>query len=250
MKNKIVLSLFTTLFLFSASSFAQVYLPPPLPVPNMSNVIWNNYMMNQLGIQAVGQQITGNQIAASMAKNKQGKTVKKPADSKMFSDKLAFKASGYSLLAEMLAAQKNSKLNLQELNNFFDGLWRIYTDTFREENQRLGMPLEDVATAFTFYVLNNYMIANGLSSLEAEKTLAVYKQVAPVLLNNPEILKLSGKEKEMLAEVFVSIGGIPTVILRNGTDNGKAKEAARQNLERIFGQKTNQVKITDNGIEF
>lgn len=243
MKNRIILVLFTTLFLFSASVFAQVYLPPPPPVPNMSNVIWNNYMMNQMGIQAVGQSISNSQMTASKSKTRV------PATPQVFSNKLAFKASGYSLLAEKLL-QNNQNYDKKQLNDFFDGMWRNYLTTFKEENQRLGIPLEDIATAFSYYLVNNYMISNDLSSLEAEKTLAVYKQVSPVFLNNPDILKLTEKDKELLAEVFVSIGGIPSVILQTSNDKTKAKEAARQNLEKIFGQKTAQLKITENGIEF
>jgi hypothetical protein len=248
MKNRIILMLFTTLFLFSASSFAQVFLPPPPPVPNMSNVIWNNYIMNQMGIQAVGQQILGNEMLKNQKKN--SKPVASPNNSQVFSAKLAFKASGYSLLAEKLLAQNNSNVKKQDLDNFFNGLWKIYTASFREENQRLGIPLEDIATTFTFYILNNYMISNDLTSLKAENTLAVYKQVAPIFLNNPKILNLPQKDKELLAEVFVSIGGIPSVILQTSSDKVKAKETAQKNLERIFGQKAAQLKITDNGIEF
>lgn len=243
MKNRIVLSLFTTLFLFSASTFAQVYLPPPPPVPNMSNVIWNNYMMNQMGIQAVGQSISNSQMTVAKSKNKL------PATPQIFSNKLAFKASGYSLLAEKLL-QNNQNYDKKQLNDFFDGMWRNYLTTFKEENQRLGIPLEDIATAFSYYVINNYMIANDLSSLEAEKSLAVYKQIAPVFLSNPDVLKMSAKDKELAAEIFVSIGGIPTVILQTMKDKIKAKEAAQQNLERIFGAKMAQLKITENGLEF
>lgn len=244
MKNRIILVLFTTLFLFSTSSFAQVFLPPPPPVPNMSNVIWNNYMINQMGIQAVGQSIGNSQMTAAKAKNKKSATLQ------VFSNKLAFKASGYSLLAEKLLQTNNQNYDKKQLNDFFDGMWRNYLTTFKEENQRLGIPLEDVATAFTYYVVNNYMIAKDLSSLEAEKSLAVYRQISTVFLNNPDVLKMSANDKELAAEIFVSIGGIPTVILQTTNDKSKAKEAAQQNLQRIFGTKTAQLKITENGIEF
>ena len=243
MKNRIILVLFTILFSFSVSASAQVFLPPPPPVPNMSNVIWNNYMMNQMGIQAVGQSISNSQMTAAKAKNK------KIVVPQSFSNKLAFKASGYSLLAEKLL-QNNQNYDKKQINDFFDGMWRNYLTTFKEENQRLGIPLEDVATAFTYYIINNYMISKDLTTLEAEKSLAVYQQISTVFLSNPDVLKMSAKDKELAAEIFVSIGGIPSVILQTTKDKTKAKESAQQNLERIFGQKTAQLKITENGIEF
>ena len=239
------------IFLLSLSAIGQVFVPIP-PTINMSNVIMNNQIVNQIRNNALGQQIISQGIIENAKKNGIRGT-KKPSFTKnyTFPKELSFKPSGYSIVAKKLSENQNGKRNSadsRELETFFSSLWTNYLQSFREEHE-LGMPSADIASALTFYVFNNYMILNNLSSLESEKTIAVYKQVSNVLLGNSDVKKMSNEEKEFLAEMFVTLGNIPNLIYSKTQNQQEAAKAARENLERIFGKNTDKLKITENGIE-
>jgi hypothetical protein len=250
---KLKLGFLTAFFVFSLSSSAmgQVFIPIP-PTINMSNVIMNNQIMNQIRNNALGQRIVSQKVIQNAEKNGVSRT-KKPAFTKnyTFPKELSFKPSGYSVVAKKLSENQNGKANSanpQELETFFTSLWTNYLQSFREEHES-GMPVFDVSSALTFYIFNNYMVMNNLSSLEAEKTIAVYKQVSNVLLNNSDIKKMSNEDKEILAEMLVTLGNIPNLVYSKTQNQQEAAKAACENLEGLFGKNTNKLKITGNGIE-
>ncbi|CAN5499052.1 hypothetical protein BH18ACI1_BH18ACI1_10970 [soil metagenome] len=250
---KLKFGFLTALFVFSLSlsAIGQVFVPIP-PTINMSNVIMNNQIVNQIRNNALGQRIISQGIIQNAEKNGTRGT-KKPSFTKnyTFPKELSFKPSGYSVVAKKLSENQNGKgnsTNSQELENFFSSLWTNYLQSFREEHE-LGMPAADVGSALTFYIFNNYMTVNNLSSLEPEKTIAVYKQVSNVLLSNSDIKKMSNEDKEILAELFVTLGNIPNLIYSKTQNHQEAAKAARENLERMGGKNTDKLKITQNGIE-
>lgn len=249
MKYKVVLPSFLIVFLFSVSSHAQVYLPPQPPPLDINKMIVDNYLINQIRINAVGQSMINDSM--TRGKTKPGAKTNVTTNS-VYAPKLGFKVSGYSLIAEKITQNPSQKISAEDakkLNDLFNKLWTDFQTSFKDENQRLGMPYNDLATTMAYYILNNYMILNDIPSLESEKTVAVYGQIAPVLLANAEIAKMTDKDKEMLGELFVSIGGMPSLIIQTTRDRQKAKQMAQQNLEKFFGQNAAKMKITEKGVE-
>lgn len=80
-------------------------------------------------------------------------------------------------------------MNSEHINRLLQHVWGEYQRSFKEENERLKLPYNDVATALTYFISINYLISRNLTSIEAEKSVAIYKQIADTLLKNPNFQK-------------------------------------------------------------
>jgi hypothetical protein len=237
-----------------ADSSAQVFTTPPPPPLSMPDMIWNSHVMRQLGTNATGQAVFAEQLKRDLEKKNQA-TAAKPATqpSPAYSSALAYPFAGqYVLAAKMAESPDATKAGLspQTLNALVGTLWKEYQTSFREEHERLQMPVNDVASAMTYCVVMSYMTFNGLSQLEASKSVAVYQQASRLFLGNPEFGKFSASDKQMLAEVLVAVGGMPGLTLRTTRDTAQAKKVAGSTLVKLFGKDGGSVKITENGLEF
>ncbi len=244
---------------------AQVYLPPPPPVVHMPALIWNNFMLNQIRTTAVGSSLFLESMIEDMQGLTSGLADSERADAALnqgkgigqgpatldrsagFPSALAFTPSGYSLLAKQLA-DADATQDAAQLDRLFSNMYRSYLTSFREEHERLGMPLHDLAATFTSYVIISYMYAHELPSLEAEKSLAVYWQSAERFLANPDLKHMTEQDKELLAETFVVLGNTPAQIFRETGDKSRLKQEGLENLKRIFGPEAAALQITDAGI--
>lgn len=244
-------ALLPLLFMCAINANAQVFTNPIPPQINISNQIWRNFRMGQIG----------NQIAADMArsnavrKTQKGKSASNPkvaAPVLNYSKVLSFPRASSSPLAEKFSqlSNSNSSLNSEQFNTLLARLWADYEKSFSEENTKLKMPYNDVATVMTYFISINYMSSRDLSSLEVEKSIAVYKQISDVLLKNPDFMKAGSVEKQMMAEVLVMLGGIPGLTFNQNRNFSQLKSMSDENLSRIFGAKASDLKITENGIEF
>ncbi len=60
---------------------------------------------------------------------------------------------------------------------------------------------------------------------------------------------MSNEDKEILAEMLVTLGNIPNLVYSKTQNQQEAAKAGRENLEGLFGKNTDKLKITENGIE-
>jgi len=235
--------------IFSAPVFGQVFTNPTIAPVVTPNRIWSDMRIGQIG----------GQMAADMARNSKakgktavkGKTTAAPKTSAVFQKQFAFQraiASPLALkMAEMQKSNANDTAKVQQLVKY---MWGKYETTFADENRRLGMPFNDVASAMTYYIVSSYLYANNLQSLESENSVAVYKQVAEILGKDVEFTKLKPSEKQLYAELLITMGGMPIATFEQSRNRNDLTTLGHQNLERLFGDKANSLQINANGIEF
>lgn len=249
MKKIFLLPLAFLCFGFVSQISAQVYLPPPPPVLDSSKLIWNTYVTGQMGNNIAAQMARQN---AAVSKQQKKSSAVKPAPVSA-SKTTAFSRAAVFVLPKKLAQNSganNSKTDADQVNTLLQNLWQRYETSFSAANRELKMPYNDVATAMSYYIILNYLQANNVVTVEAEKTAAVYRQISALLGQNPDFTKLRDEDKQLFAEVLVMMGGVPTLIFETKRNPAETRQAARENLERLFGDKTTTMKITENGVEF
>jgi hypothetical protein len=232
---------------------AQVFVPPPPPPLSIPEIIWNNHMMQHLGNMAAGQAAFAEQLKRDQARKKEAPGTGTGNAAPAYASELAFPFSGTHVLAAKIAeaqAGDKSALKLDELNRVVGLLWSGYQTGFREEHERLKMPLNDVGTAMTYCILMSYMSYNGIVQLDAARSVAVYRQASRLFLDNPEFRKVSATDRQALAEVLVAIGGMPAMTAQMTRDQAQGRKVAENTLVKLFGQEGTKVRITEHGIEF
>lgn len=163
-------------------------------------------------------------------------------------------------------------------------------DTFLNNYEKIaitdGLPPNDLAYAFGFFIVNNYNIykdhlqqdpadkapmspsadpllkltrmANKRAgfSLVSSAEKIIYQQMKDVLSKNPEIIKLTNRQKqeftEMLAITTTATFEMYAAAGKSGDPEAfaEAQNMAKQSLEKLFGVSANKIKITANGLEF
>lgn len=239
--------------IFSAPVFGQVFTNPTIAPVITPNRIWSDMRIGQMG----------SQMAADMARNSRakGKTAVKGKNTTapktaaktaaVFQKQFAFQRTNASPLAQKMAeSQKGNAGEKAKMQQLVGYMWGKYESTFADENRRLGMPLNDVASAMTYYIVSSYLYANNMQSLDSENSVAVYKQVAEILSKDAAFTKLQPNEKQMFAELFITMGGMPIATFEQSRNRSDLTTLAQQNLERLFGDKAGNLQITANGIEF
>ncbi len=255
-------SLALALFLgHAANAAAQVFVAPPPPPVSMPDIIWNSHVMRQLGTNAAGQAVFSEQLRRDLEKKSAGtapgtgKPPAPPSAAPSYSSALSYPYSGSHVLATLIAqsqAQAGDKtpLKADDLTALVGVLWNEYQTAFREENERLKMPLNDVASAMTYCIVMSYMTYNGVRELDASRSVAIYRQASRLFLDNPEFAKFSATDRQMLAEVLVAVGGMPGLTFKATRDAAQMKKVAESTLVKLFGKEGASVTITENGIEF
>ena len=249
--------IFLSVFVFSISVKAQVFTNPRPPVVNVDP--WVNLRIGQIG----------NQISADMVRNQALKNRAKTATkirnktttnktsqpknySTIYKKEFSFARSDSSVLAQKLAENQrgNKEENLRKMNMLISQVWSNYETSYKEENEKLKMPYNDVATVMTYYISANYMRLNDVNYIEPEKTAAMYEQLSGVLLKDDTFFKLKPEEKQLMAEFLLLTGDYPLMVFNQNRIFGELKKKSKENLARIFGDNADKMKITENGIEF
>lgn len=253
----IYLPVIATLFL-ACSVSAQVFTSPRLPVINVDP--WVNLRMGQMG-----NQMAADMARASLAKknqrNAQPKTANKPGNSpksapvnssSVFRKEFGFTAAARSQFAEALASglRGTDAEKRQQASQLIIFSQTAYRNSFKDEHERLKMPVNDVVSAMTYFIISSYMTVNGLSSLESERSVAVYDQLSTVFQHNGTFAKMSEADKQTAAEALLFMAAMPQIAYSVNKDSAELKQMSRQNLARLFGDKTDTMQITEFGIEF
>lgn len=256
--RKALIFVFTVVCSFAISeSVAAQYVPTP-PIYTQDTFwtnLWQNKQYDRVTQSIVDNQRMANQRAAANGRIRGGKagsaTQPRSRPANIWVPAFKFTRSAASPLAELIYTElgKSSRITRNEAEQIVGGMWSRYQISMAEETG-LGMPLNDLASAMTYYIVVNYINANNLQSIPAESSFAVYAQIAEALKNDKSFATLSAKEKQLTSEVLLMITGIPRAQFERDNDTAKLQRKTYQNLVALFRDSTNKLKITRNGIEF
>lgn len=162
-----------------------------------------------------------------------------------------FRPVAASIAPQKLAAKASTPELRQKMQEFFaDGLSN-YEDLLRKQ----GLPTKDVVRATSFFIASAYQVASG-NKLERSQVEAVRDDVRNALLDNEAFQKMSDREKQETYETMAIMGDFVMTGHTIGKQQNSEKiqkafrEMAKDQLERLLDTKINNIKITDNGIEF
>ena len=184
------------------------------------------------------------------------------------------------LLTKNLKGKRSERL---EMERFLDGTLTTYERVAAKD----GFPSNDLAYAFEYFMVHNYVIYNNLEDSREKKTkiskedplgslaqhhlnqakrigmkinmakeVAVYQQFRKHLSASPDIRKMTNRSKQQFAELLAVITGLNWKLyslgVTRGDDNliGQAQKIAKKNLEILTGKSADKLRITTGGIEF
>lgn len=275
MKKTILVIVFVAAFSTLAANAQVVYIPQLDPV--------HMYLQQQVFQQmAFGQMykdsiVNGKKVRVRVSnsqKNAPAKTVVKSVTE--------FSPAGGRLLPERLgnAAGKNAA-QINQAKQTFD----LFLDNYEKIALGDGLPPNDLAYAFSFFIVNNYTIYNDLKEKSpADKALmkpsgdpllalqrsyskkagvvtstaekAVYQQIKTFLSANPAIVKLTDRQKQEFTEMLAIITFTNYYTYETAGKNNdaevfaKAQNTAKQSLEKLLGVPADKIKISAKGLEF
>jgi hypothetical protein len=191
-----------------------------------------------------------------------------------------FRHAGQPLVPKMLAQRAGGGASQQqEAERFFQSMLDLYDRTAQND----GFPANDVAYAMEYFVVNGYMVYHDLHDVPYEKdprvrkgqgsfdrlqilaekkalkpTLtderAVYTQIQSTLASNPEVQKMSDRQKQELTEVLAIMLGVNYSAYMKGVNAederllAQARESAKENLEKLIGVPIAKIRIDASGL--
>lgn len=237
-------------FAFSDRVAAQYVPSPPIYT---QDTFWTNLWQNKQ-YDRVTQGIIDNQRMANRripaAKGK-GTTPSRSGYANVWEPAFKFTRSASSPLAELIYSEfgKKSNITRSDAEQLVGKMWEQYRKSLAEE-AGLGMPLNDLGSAMTYYIVINYLQANNLQTLPAESSFAVYAQIADALKKDKSIASLPSNEKQLASEVLIFMTAAPSLEFERDKDRDKLLRASNKNLEGLFHDSARNLRITQNGIEF
>ena len=190
-----------------------------------------------------------------------------------------FQPAGYILpgvIAGLEQGDANSKADIKQAAT---GLLDLYHSTAKKD----GFPSNDLAYAFEYFVVNNYMYANDLMDVYADPKIAaiadpyarlqaysekklqqvtitgeraVYGQFVQMLSARPEVKKMTDRQKQETVELLALMTGIAYSRYTAGMQNRdqtameRGRQKARENLEKLVGVSADRIRISDSGLQF
>jgi hypothetical protein len=253
--------------IFSACWFAL-----PVAAQIMSNPAqW--YINNQI----YSTRVFNGVVANSMFRRGANRQNPSRQQNKQARDFTSFRAAPNNTLPKMLAGKSPGG---RETEQILDGFIGLYHQTAQKD----GFPANDLAYAFEYFVVNNYMVYHDLYDLPAEKDprlkrardgferielanqkrllqvsiaaeRTVYNQFREVLAANAEIQKMTDAQKQEATELLAIMFGINFAVYQKGINDGddklmqQARELSKQGLEKLLGVSISQIKISESGLE-
>jgi hypothetical protein len=163
-------------------------------------------------------------------------------------------------------------------------LFHSYIDMYKTTARQNGFEHNDLAFAYTYFVVNNYAIYNELMDVPYEKdpralreadgfgritamgtkrtlmvtpqrSRAVYEQFLAQLSDNAEIKRMTDAQKQESAELLATMFGVNRTAYMAGIDAindrqaQQGRELARAGLEKLLGVPVGQITITHIGLD-
>ncbi len=230
MKKILLAVIFVTAFLSIGATAQGVYVPRPpvVYIPQLDPVRMHleqqlfRDRMNAGASNKMGVKGKKGQGPASNSRSATAKTVKSVTT---FNP-----AGGRILSAQLSGASGQSAAEIQQAKQTFE----MYLDRYEKTALDDGFPPNDLAYGFNFFIVNNYIIYRDLyEQSPADKALmapsgdpllalqhsyskqagtvtstaenAVYQQVKTLLSTNPEIIKLTDRQKQEFTEMLAVV---------------------------------------------
>ena len=245
--------LLLTGFIFSTE--AQTYVPPNM----FDNPILQRSMVNN-NIIATG--INGLIRSQMMRNTRGGRTTRKSA----VADPTSFNNSPANSLTKTLTDKSaNNPEQQKQAEMIFDACVKSYWETARDDN----FPGNDLAYGFEYFVVNNYHLYKDIfktldnyrydltkapNFIYYSREKAIYGQFRQMLGGNPEIKKLSDKQKQQYTEMLAIMTKMSLLMYESGRKNSdeklmeKARLMAKSNLESLFQTDADNIIISDEGV--
>lgn len=190
-----------------------------------------------------------------------------------------FRPSGYVLPGVIAGLEQGDANAKAEIKQAATGLLDLYHSTAKKD----GFPSNDLAYAFEYFVVNNYIYANDLMDVYADPKIAaiadpyarlqaysekklqqvtitgeraVYGQFVQVLSARPEVKKMTDRQKQETAELLALMTGIAYSRYTAGMQNRdqevmeRGRQKAKDNLEKLVGVSADRIRISDSGLQF
>lgn len=132
------------------------------------------------------------------------------------------------------------------------------------QNKSSNLPVDNVARAFNYYVTVLYPVAMsrdgqplgaGLTRLTSAQNEALRRQFAQRLASNEAFQKMSDREKQEAAEMYLLVPALSGVIYQAGLQKNNvevqqsARQMARNALTKTFGVAPEKLRFTDQGLQ-
>ncbi len=174
----------------------------------------------------------------------------------------SFKRVEDSVLPAKFASQMTDKKTASQLEN----VTRQLIDGARGDlmqNPKSNLPVDNVARAFNYYVTVLYPVAmshdgqplgRGLTRLTLAQNEALRRQFAQRLASNPNFQKMSDREKQEAAEMYLLVPALTGVLYQAGLQKNdvqsqqSARRMARNALTKTFGVAPEKLRFTDSGL--
>lgn len=183
-----------------------------------------------------------------------------------------FKGSHRFVLADLLVNGSNAPApQKEEAVKIIERMVIMYADTAAKD----GFPANDLAYAFQYYAVQNYhayhnvfenpVVIPHTNTIDVSKTphyissfgeKALFNQFKAALSQNPAVAKLSDLQKQQYTELLAVMTNINFSAYGEGLKRKdarvieRARQTAKQNLERLFGTPADAIVIDDSGLSF
>ncbi|MFT3711975.1 MAG: hypothetical protein QM817_30405 [Archangium sp.] len=202
---------------------------------NMQRLIMRQAMIKKWGLAAV-EEAERNAKAGKTGSNaelqKQVVAAPAPPTPKNIGAFKPGKSSSYQQLANTLGSTKEEKDAIALIGN-------ATSQAFDAEPKTKAMR-NNVAGAFTFFLVSNLTVASGQEEPSDEKVQALFQAINQALDANPDFAKTTGKQKQELYEMLMLFTGLPLAIAEDAKSRGddaqlkQAQELAAKLIELVF----------------
>lgn len=140
----------------------------------------------------------------------------------------------------------------REMQAFFTQCLQNYEANMR----RQGQPVKDVARALSYLIGVSYNVYHGGNVLTPNQGAALRAEIKDALATDAGFQRMSDREKQQMYESlavmaeYVAFGADVAAQKGNRELADMAREMAKGNLEKLLGTSINNIRVSDNGLEF
>jgi hypothetical protein len=246
------------LLIFSVRPAAQAqYSPLALPSWHdygvMRQQTMNGYRVRRLRSRAANSGSSAPQSSGRSTPRPSGGTSSSPRSTSAPTGGTTFHPVAGSLAPQSMAARlSKTPAERQRLERIFSDL----LDNYREQLQRAGGPTNDVSRAASFLVSASYAVYHDGAQLSLPQFTALREYMREAFAGDSIFQRMSERDKQQLFEGYAIVGAWIdlgyTAVKKNGDEKamGQWREMAKTNLEQMLGVPANQVRITDDGVDY
>ena len=251
------------LVMFAFSLQAQVFVPQNM----MSNPVLQRAMENHNMTTTAISGLIRNDMLRNSAKGskKQGSGGKSQPKQLVAVGPTSFKAATANSIVKTLASQMGGNLIEQrQAEDFFNACIDRYFAVVKKD----GFPINDLASGFLYYILNNYSVYHNVFEkynypdevikhpyyTKMSGEIGIYQQFRRLLASSEDIKKITDKEKQQFTEMLAIMTRATFQLYETGLRNSdhemvkRAQKMAKENLQTLFQVSPDKVVINEEGV--